>query len=52
MLHALFEILMLLGLIPGKKEAEGSQMHTAMRWIGILIVLTITFLVIYLLASG
>ena len=35
---------MFLGLIPGKKEAEGSRMHAAMRWIGILIVLTVALL--------
>jgi hypothetical protein len=51
MLHAFLEILMLLGLIPGKKEAEGSRMHAAMRVLGLLIVLTIACLAVFFLVS-
>jgi hypothetical protein len=51
MLHAILEILMLLGLIPGKKEAESSRMHAAMRALGLLIVLTIAGLAVFFLVS-
>jgi hypothetical protein len=51
MLHAILEILMLLGLIPGKEEAESSRMHAAMRTLGLLIVLTIAGLAVFFLVS-
>ena len=46
MLLALLDFLMLLGIIPSKKEADGSQLHTAMRRIGIGIVFVIALTIL------